>query len=240
MRWFPPLPALLAALLASTPVGAQHPASQPKEPLTAPEGEQPITLDRGGAVEVPICEPPATCVPKEDMDLFVKLLREKKCMQEQEPTFDLDSINIVVDRQGRIFYSGAEPHPYTLRMTWCNYEVEGKGKVDIVAAMREPDIWGFRFRPKAYIGALPGEVFYSIPESESLEVMDLVDAGVMLDFLYYDWINLNAAVGFRSFGGGLGADLTENFGAYAGYAMTWGDWHHNANIGFWFSFYNPE
>jgi hypothetical protein len=62
----------------------------------------------------------------------------------------------------------------------------------------------------------------------------------MVDFLYYDWANLNAAVGFRSLGGGVGFDLTENFGAYAGYALTWGSWHHNVNIGFWFSFYNPE
>ena len=240
MRWHLSVLALCGLLTASTPAGGQHPAPKPDGPLTAPEGEQPATLDRGGAVEVPICEPPATCVPEKDMEVFVKLLREKKCLLGEEPTFELDPINIVVDRQGRVFYSGAEPHPYTVKMTWCDYEVEAKGKVDIVAAMREPPIWGFRFRPKAYIGALPGEAFYSIPDGESLEVIDLVDAGAMVDFLYYDWANLNVAVGFRSVGGGIGFDLTENFGAYGGYALTWGDWHHNANIGLWFSFYNPD
>ena len=106
--------------------------------------------------------------------------------------------------------------------------------------MRVPSTWGFRFRPKAYIWVLPGEAFYSIPDTESLGVMDLIDAGVMVDFLYYEWANLNAAVGFRSLGGGIGFDLTENFGAYGGYALTWGDWHHNANLGLWFSFWNPE
>jgi len=174
------------------------------------------------------------------MAKIVEVLKEKKCLQTTKPEFDLDPINIVVDRDGRIFYSGAEPHPYSVRMNWCNYEVEATGKVDIVAAMREPPIWGFRFRPKAYIGVLPGEAFYSLPEDDSIHVMDLVDAGVMVDFLYYDWANLNAAVGFRSLGAGIGFDLTSNFGAYGGYALTWGDWHHNANLSLWFSFWNPE
>lgn len=186
------------------------------------------------------CEPPATCVPKEDMDKMVEVLKEKKCQLETKPTFELDPVNIVIDRDGRVFFSGSEPHPYTLRMKWCSYDVEAQGKVNVIAAMREPPTWGFRFRPKAYIGALPFEAVYSDPELDDLKVHDLVDAGVMVDFLYWEWANLNVAVGFRSLGGGIGFDLTSNFGAYAGYGLTWDDWNHNANFGLWFSFWNPE
>jgi hypothetical protein len=229
VRWLAILILLVPAL-----AWGQQPAPKPDQPVAAP-----ATLDREGeTIEVPICEPPAKCVPKKDLELFVKLAREKKCLLENDPTFDLDPVNIVIDRDGRVFFSGAEPHPYTLRMNWCDYEVEAKGKVDIIAAMREPRTWGFRFRPKAYIGALPLEALYEF--DEPLKVYDLIDAGAMVDFFFWEWANINAAVGFRSLGGGIGFDLTSNFGAYAGYGLTWGDWHHNANLGLWFSFWNPE
>lgn len=186
------------------------------------------------------CQEPDVCVKRDDLDLFLKLAREKKCLIDNEPAFELDPVNIVIDRDGRVYFSGAEPHPYKLRMTWCDYEVEAKGKVDIIAAVREPPTWGFRFRPKAYISALPLEALYLDPEVDDLRVTDLIDAGVMVDFFYWEWANLNAAVGFQSLGGGVGFDLTSNFGAYAGYGLTWGDWNHNVNVGLWFSFWNPD
>ena len=186
------------------------------------------------------CKDPDVCVARKDLDLFLKLAREKKCLVENEPAFELDPINIIVDRDGRVFFSGAEPFPYTLRMAWCDYEVEAKGKVSILAAVREPPTWGFRFRPKAYISALPLEAIWHDTSVSDLKVYDLIDAGVMVDFLYWEWANLNGAVGFRSLGGGIGFDLTSNFGAYAGYGLTWGDWNHNVNVGLWFSFWNPE
>jgi hypothetical protein len=181
------------------------------------------------------CEAPNQCVSKQDLDKFLTVLREKKCLQSTKPTFELDPINLIVDKDGRVFYSGAAPNPYTLRMKWCSYEAEAQGKVKLVAAMKEPSLWGFRFRPKAYISLLPFEAFNVASEKFS----DSWDAGAMVDFFHYDWANLNVAVGFRSVGAGLGADLTQNFGIYAGYATTWGTWHHNLNLGVWFSFWNP-
>lgn len=180
--------------------------------------------------------PGGVCVATEDLQKMLEVLKEKRCLQTEEPTFNLDPIQLVVDRSGRVFYSGAKPHPYTLRMNWCNYHIEAQGNVDVAASMLEDSIWGFRFRPKAYISALPLEALYDL--SRELRVNDLVDAGLMVDFFHYDWANLNAGVGFRSLGGGLGFDLTDNFGALVAYGLTWGDWHHNVNVGLWFSFWN--
>lgn len=188
-----------------------------------------------------------TCVPKADLDKMVEVLKEKKCLQTTKPTFELDPINIVVDKNGRVFYSGGAPNPYTLRMKWCNYEAEGQGKVNIVTAMHVPSIWGFRFRPKAYIAVLPIEA-YNIEienagkpadQQTSLSFSNVWDAGVMVDFFHYDWLNVNVETGFRSFGASLGADLTQNFGINVGYANTWGTWHHNLLFGASFSFWNP-
>jgi hypothetical protein len=178
------------------------------------------------------CAQGSTCVPKKDMDTFVELLKEKKCLQTEKPTFTLDPITVVTDEKGRVFYTGNDPaHPYKLKMSWCSFEAEGTGKVDVVAAMQVPSTWGFRFRPKAYLGYLPLQpVVYSKTANEG------IDAGLMLDFFHVQYGNLNAAVGIRSFGLGLGVDVTGNFGLYAGYAMSWKDWNHNLNTAFWFAF----
>jgi hypothetical protein len=191
-------------------------------------------------VEPTECKNPDVCVPPGDMQDFLVGLRAEKCLKTTLPTVTMDRIAIVTDKDGRLFTSGDQPNPFTVKIDWCSYQATGTGKVDVYAAKAEPEIWGFRFRPKAYIGALPFEAAYALPEGETRTLMSLVDAGAMVDFLYYDWANLNAAVGFQSFGGGIGVDLTSNFGAYIGWAMTWATWHQNVNAGLWFSFWNPE
>lgn len=97
------------------------------------------------------CAQGSTCVPPDDLAAMVVVLKEKKCLQTEKPTFELDSITVITDEKGRIFYTGADPKPYKLRMKWCSYEAEGTGQVKVVAAVKEPSTWGFRFRPKAYL-----------------------------------------------------------------------------------------
>jgi hypothetical protein len=173
-----------------------------------------------------------TCVPESDLKLFVELAKEKKCLQSTTPTFTADPITIVVDKDGRIFFSGAAPHPYTLHMKWCSYDIEAKGKIDIVAAMTEPPTWGFRLRPKAYLGYLLAE-----PLRSGARATDGIDAGLSEELFYWHFLNLNASVGFRSFGAGLGVDITKNFGATAGYAMTWDGFRSNPHVSLWFAFW---
>lgn len=180
------------------------------------------------------CE--GTCLSKDEAADVRKVLEQKKCMQTAPPTFEVDPISLVLDKNGRVYYSGAQPRPYTLKMKWCGYEVEGKGYLDVVAALQEPPEWGFRFRPKAYVGVLLAEPFYDQPNGTNVGFDDVFDAGVMVDFFYVHEFNLNIAVGFQSFGAGIGMDITANFGAYLGYGLTWGSWHHNPVAGVWFGF----
>lgn len=157
------------------------------------------------------------CVDREDLRKFLELAKERQCLDQTLPQFQLDPVTIITDHEGRVYYTGNDPdHPYKLHMQWCHYKVDGEGKIKIVAAMNEPPTWGFRFRPKAYLGYLPLKAL----ESDS-SYSEGIDAGVMLDFLYYKSLNLDVAAGFRSVGLGLGLDLTTNFGVYAGYAFTW-------------------
>lgn len=179
----------------------------------------------------PVCTD-GVCVSVEDMSTFLHVLEEKKCLLETDPKVTIDPITIVTDKDGRVFYSGGMPHPFTVQVNWCNYNMTAEGNVKLDVAMIVPDVWGFRFRPKVYAGFTVAEPFLE----EDLEIQDTIDVGVLFDFLYYDWVNLNAAVGFGSFGGGVGFDITDNAGIYAGYGVTWGDWNHTPVLAISFGF----
>lgn len=173
-----------------------------------------------------------TCVPPEDMTPIIEVLKEKKCLQDTKPTFDLDPVNIVVDKDGRIFFSGSNPRPYTLRMKWCHYEVQAEGQVKVIAAVQEPAAYGFRFRPKAFAGYLLADPF-----RKGISGFSSIDGGLMLEGFYVRDFNLNVHVGFRSFGAGIGADLFRNFGGYVGYSVAWDGFRSNPEAALWFAFW---
>jgi hypothetical protein len=177
------------------------------------------------------CSADSTCVPPSDMQSIVTILQEKQCLSTEKPHFNLDPITIVVDREGRVYYSGSDPQPYSLTMKWCNFEVQGEGKISVVVAKNEPPVWGFRFRPK-FAGS-----YLFVDGFSSSKAVDGVDIGVLWDFLYYKALNVNVATGFRSVGGGVGLDLTRNFGVYTGYALSWWSLKHNPQLGLYFSFW---
>jgi len=178
------------------------------------------------------CAPGSKCVSADDLNTLLTIAREKQCLLSTQPTITMDPVTLTIDRQGRIFFTGSAPHPYSLKMSWCNYTLAAQGKVTVVAAVEEPPDWGFRFRPKAYMGVLPLEPFHTGNNARSA-----VDAGLMLDPLYYKFLNLNVHVGFRAVGAGIGVDLTRNFGVYAGYALTWDGFRQNPEAALWFSFF---
>ena len=177
------------------------------------------------------CAAEDTCVAKGDMEKFIAVLQEKRCLQSTHPTFHLDPVTIVVDKEGRVYYSGADPKPYTVKMTWCGYDVTATGKIDLTVAKNEPPVGGFRFRPK-FAGS-----YLFVDGFSSTKSVDGVDVGILWDFLYYKAFNVNVATGFRSIGAGLGLDITRNFGGYAGYAFSWWTLKHNPQLGLYFSFW---
>lgn len=170
------------------------------------------------------CQDGSTCVPPDDMAVFVKLLQEKDCLQSKPPELDLDKISVVQDKDGRVFLSGSDPIPYTVRFKWCGYEVEAKSKLNVVVARAEPETWGLRFRLKAAPGYLP---VTALVEKDGYAGLDF---GLLAEPFFLQWANLNAYVGVRSVGAGLGFDLTDTVGLYAGYAVTWGTWQHNPHM----------
>ena len=68
------------------------------------------------------------------------------------------------------------------------------------------------------------------------KLYEALDGGILVEPFFVQWANVNVLVGFRSFGAGLGADITTNFGLYLGYALTWGTWRSNPYLGVSFAF----
>lgn len=186
--------------------------------------------DAGLSVPTAGCQEGDTCVPPEDMKDFVQLLREAQCRATVAPVVDADPLVIVVDRDGRVYGSGTGTRPYTIRIKWCTHELEAAATVRLQVAQRVEPEWGFRLRLKATVGILAADAFTVNKLYEAL------DGGLMVEPFFIQWFNLNAVIGVRSFGAGVGVELTSNMGAYCGYAMTWGSWRSNPFLAVFFSF----
>lgn len=188
-----------------------------------------IPLMAFGQEQVP-CPEGLTCVAEEDMKVFIRLLEDHQCRAEEYPKITADPVVIIVDRDNRIFGSGTGPRPYKLRVDWCNYIVEAESTVEIQAAQRVEPTWGFRLRFKATVGILAVEAF------QAAKLYQAIDGGLLIEPFFVQWFNVNAFVGVRSFGAGIGADITKNAGLYAGYSLTIGGWRSNPFVAIAFAF----
>lgn len=175
------------------------------------------------------CAVGAVCVSPDEQAVLTKVLQEKKCLQTAKPAFQLDPIAVVVDDQGRIYGSGAEPHPYKVKMQWCNYDVTATGEVKLQVAIKEPPTWGWRFRMKATVG------FLFTNAIQAKDVTQGVDGGLLLEPFYYKFLNLNAYLGVRSVGLGIGFDIFKNVSVYTGYAISYSGWQSNPFVGVGFA-----
>lgn len=172
------------------------------------------------------------CVRSADMQKFIKLARDQKCRELNAPVVTSDGVQIILDRDGRVYGSGTGSQPLKLHVDWCNYALDATSSVKVLAAQRvEPD-FGFRFRLKGVLGILAAEPFHS-----GKNFYSGLDIGVLVEPLHWKFVNLNVYGGARSSGLGLGIDLTKNMSAYAGYAITWGSWRSTPHFGLAFSIF---
>lgn len=172
----------LASLLLATPVQAQEPV----EPC--PEG--------------------MTCVPPEDMEVFIELLKDRKCQNTVAPKIGIAPIPLLIDREGRTYGIARTK----VIMTWCGRTILGEGPVDIKAAIQElpppppPGLW----QPTLKLG-----LGFSGPTAFGPEALALFQP------LAYKALTLNAHLGTKTFGAGLGYNLTSTGGIYLGYGLSY-------------------
>jgi hypothetical protein len=176
------------------------------------------------------CPPPyAVCLTEDEKKTVGDSLRELKEIKEAKARLVLeDDIVIVRDWQDRVYVNGGEGRPLRAVLKVGPVERDMEVKLPIRTFYRErPPEPMFRLRIRAQAGVLVPSVLK--------EFKGGWDAGVGWDFMHLGPLNLSAYTGIRSAGGGLGLDLTKNFGPYAGYAITYDGWRSAAMAGVFFS-----
>ena len=171
------------------------------------------------------CASGSTCVPKADMATFLTLLKDQKCRSGTAPQITLDSIQVIVDKQERVYYSGNAPRPYKVNINWCNYTIEATATVRLQVAQLVAPVWGWSFRPKL------AATYLFIDAFNRPAFTDAIDVGVLLEFFHWKYLNANGDVGFRSAGLGLGVDILKNVSVYAGYAFSFQSLHATPVVG---------
>ncbi len=155
---------------------------------------------------VPGCPGGHKCIPLDTFERVKAALGKLKKIETTQPTFTTEPVYIVVDRQGRIFSSGADPDPALGEMTWGDFVVKFKWTPKLTVSHVVEANWGYRPRIKT-------QVWANVLDADPLDV------GLAFEPLYVSWANLQVFAGTKSFGLALGGDVTKNFGLVGGVAL---------------------
>ncbi len=203
------VPCALAALLASRASLAQDPAPAP------PPCPEPYTL----------------CLVHSDEDTVVQSLKELKSIKESKAVLKIkEDIVIVRDWQDRVYVNGGSAKPIDATLTLgdtVSRDMQIQLPIQVYYRPKPPDPM-FRLRVRAQAGLLLPMIWKNSKGGW--------DAGLGWDFMHYDVFNLAAYTGVRSAGGGVGMDLTRNFGPYVGYSLVYDGLTSGIIAGCYFSF----
>jgi len=223
--------AAVEAASTAHPASPQPTASPP--PLPCP----PEVTESGG-----------TCLTKEQREKIVEALKELDDIHRSKAELEFpEPIVIVRDWEDRVYVNGGERKPVKVKLRIGGHvdrDLEARLPVRVFYREKPPDPW-FRLRIRAQFGILVPQLVRSVrnaasdasPERDG-GLEEFWDAGIGWDFFHVpDWgLNLAAYTGIRSLGGGLGMDLTKNFGLYAGYGVTYDGWDHSLLTSAYFAF----
>ena len=186
---------------------------------------------RARAQECPPAQQCDLCLGPEDKKTVVDSLKELKSIKESKAVLKLKGdIVIVRDWQDRVYVNGGSAKPVDATLTLgstINRDMEIQLPVQVYYRPKPPDPM-FRLRIRAQAGVLVPMIWKDSKGGW--------DAGISFDFFHYDIFNIAAYTGVRSAGGGVGMDLTRNFGPYVGYSLVYDGWQSGILAGAYFSF----
>lgn len=179
------------------------------------------------------------CLTKEQKEKIVESVKELKNIHESKAELEVEEpIVIIRDWEDRVYINGGDKKPVKLRLKIGEHvdrELEAVLPVSVYYRDKPPDPW-FRLRIRAQVGILIPEFIESISNTDNLD--SPWDAGIGWDFFHIPGYELNLAAytGVRSAGGGVGIDLTKNFGIYSGYSFIYKGLSHSFQLAAYFSF----
>ena len=178
--------------------------------------------------EPALCPEGFVCIPAATYSNVKLALQKLAVLETTQPEFTMDPVFIIVDRQGRYFSNGTGAEPANGVMRWGAFEAKLAWVPEIRVSQRVDPTWGWRLRVKAAL-------WFNILEASASAIDRPLDAGLLLEPFYIQWFNVQVFAGLKSFGVGLGADLTANFGVLVGGACSYG-LALTPNLGLYFSF----
>lgn len=145
-----------------------------------------------------------------------------------------DPIVIIQDWQGRVYVNGGETQPLKLKLklgTTIDRDLSLVLPTQIYYRPKPTEPF-FRLRIRAQFGILAPELVRTAYGNKQ----SFLDAGIGWDFFHVNSVNFSVYTGLRSIGGGIGLDLTKNFGPYLGYSLVYDGWRSSLLAGCYFSF----
>lgn len=160
-----------------------------------------------------LCPPGYKCILEEDAKEIVPVLELHNCMIDAAESNDIDvrweHNEIVVSKDGQIFAK----EDTVAHMTWCSWELELRGKTDIVVAKSDQFVeeWGFRLRVKLGLVVLPTRY--------SDDFKSVLDPVLVAEPFFYHDFHIQLYGGLSSLGVALGVDITRNADIFVGVGM---------------------
>lgn len=199
-----------------------------------------LALLLSGTVFAQECPPSAVpeggvCLTKEGKDKVVAAVKELEDLHSAKAELKFkDEIVIVRDWDDRVYVNGGDKKPIRATLTLgSSVSRDMEVELPVTVSYREkPADPMFRLRIRAQAGVLVPEMVKTFGGESTA----FWDAGLGWDFFHLGPANLSAYTGIRSVGGGLGLDLTKNFGPYAGYALVFSGFKSSLLVGAYFSF----
>lgn len=183
------------------------------------------------------CVPPpgGKCLTAEQFEEVKKALREYNNVQDSPAELKLEQpLVIVQDWQGRVYVNGGDKKPIPAKLKIGQYidrDMAVTVETKVFYREKPPDPM-FRLRIRAQAGLLVPQLVTAVGG----ERQNFFDGGAGLDFFHLGPVNVSANIGVFSSGGGLGLDLTKNFGVLAGYAFVYDGFKSSVLGGMYFSF----
>lgn len=188
------------------------------------------------ADDAPCVPPPGgKCLTADQYEQVKKALQELDDVHKSPAELKLEQpVVIIQDWEGRVYVNGGDKQPLPVKLKIGQYvDRDMAVTLDTRVYYREkpPDPM-FRLRIRAQAGILVPQLVTAV----SKERQNFFDGGAGLDFFHLGPVNVSANLGVFSSGGGLGLDLTKNFGVLAGYALVYDGLKSSALGGVYFSF----
>jgi hypothetical protein len=183
------------------------------------------------------CVPPpgGKCLSAEQFEKVKQALRELDDVYDSPAVIKVEQpVVIVQDWQGRVYVNGGDQKPIPMKLTigkHVNRDMAVTLETRVFYREKPPDPM-FRLRLRAQAGLLVPQLVDAAKGTKQ----NFFDGGLGLDFFHLGPVNVSANLGVFSSGGGLGLDLTKNFGVLAGYALAYDGWRSGVLAGAYFSF----